>query len=151
LADKYGRKKIFQWGVASNLLVMTVTMASTSYWLTIGSIFVIGMITTVRIGIGYNYMQELVPDKFKTRYSTIWMVQEGCISLYAVLYFGILNKHWFYFVAIGYLFNVAAIPMVYFLPESPPWLVKKGEFARAQESLESIAAFNKETLKFDKH
>jgi hypothetical protein len=67
------------------------------------------------------------------------------------LYFGLINKHWFYFVAFGYLFNVAAIFMNYYLPESPPWLVKKGEFARAQESLEYIAAFNKQTLKFDQH
>jgi MFS family permease len=55
-ADKYGRRKIFQWGVVANLIVMTITMASSSYWLTIVSIFLIGMITTVRIGIGYNYM-----------------------------------------------------------------------------------------------
>lgn len=148
IADKYGRKKIFQVGMWLNLVVFTVVIASTNYWLTIGGMFAIGILTTIRVTIGYTYYVELIPLKHRTFYSTLWICSEGAVNLWSVIYFTVISKHWFYLVFFGYLLNIVGIVVIYHWPESPVWCVKKGLFTEAEESLQTIATFNKQELIF---
>ena len=70
-----------------NLVFYTLIMISHSFWLTVISIFFTGAFTTIRIGIGYTYMVELVGAPYRTIYGTIWNINEGLIYLLATIYF----------------------------------------------------------------
>jgi len=134
LADKYGRRKLFVWGVVANLVLYTIVMASHSYWLTVGCIFLIGALESIRISIGYTYVMELMYEPDRSFYGTVWNVNEGLIYLWATIYFGLIAKAWFPFVSIGYMLSVISTIGVFFYPESPCYLVKKGLYAEASKS-----------------
>ena len=74
-----------------NLVFYTIIMFSHSFWLTVASIFAIGTLSTIRIGIGFTYMIELVGVPYRTMYGTIWRVLEGMITNYAMVYFWQIN------------------------------------------------------------
>jgi MFS family permease len=131
MADHYGRKKIYYVGTLINLVLMTLLLLSTNYWFTIVLNYFAGAFTTTRMSIGYTYTMELVSENHKTLYSTIWLVVCGAIPLTAVLYFTIISNDWFYLVAFGWVLNLIGCVVNYYLPESPTWLVKKGDFAKA--------------------
>ena len=74
LADKYGRKTIWWAGISLNLIVMTVLLASKSYWLTVCCMLLLGMLSTVCVSIGYIYSHEFFPDAYKALYGTLWII-----------------------------------------------------------------------------
>ena len=61
LADIYGRKKIFLAATSMNLTLMTVVLMTTSLNLMIATFFGLGVATSVRITVGYNYLIEFAP------------------------------------------------------------------------------------------
>ena len=142
LSDKYGRKKFMFWGILAQALTFTAIMVSKSFWLTVFCIGMFGALSSVRINIGFNYFLELVGAPYRNVYGTIWNISEGVIYLYATIYFWQIDTHWFYFVAIGWLLNWIAVVGIYFLPESPVFLLKKGRIMEAYESLKYIAKVN---------
>lgn len=139
MADAFGRKQIYFYGTIVNLVLLTLFLISTNYWFTIVLIFLAGMFTTIRTSIGYTYTLELVRLDYKTLYSTIWLITNGSVFLFCDLYFAFISKHWFWLVAFGWVLNAAGCYYTYYLPESPTWLVKRGSYSAAQESLEFIA------------
>ena len=52
---------------------------------------------------------------------------EMVTALFGVLYFAVLSKDWFGYVAIGYAMQICGTVLAFFIPESPKYLFKKGE------------------------
>ena len=101
-----------------------------------------GCLSTIRVTIGFNYCIELAGERYRTLYGTLWLVQEGLIYLYGTIYFALISKHWVYFVFFGYMLNWVGVIGIYYLPESPVILMKRGRITEAYESLEYIAKVN---------
>ena len=113
IADRNGRKKIFFIGMCLNMVVMIFIMASTNYWFTIASIFAGGMLSSIRQSIGYTYFLELIPMEKRTRYSTIWSCSEAAVSLWSVIYFTLISRHWFWLIFFGFLLNTASVVCIW--------------------------------------
>lgn len=124
-------------------------MLSKSYWLSVTCIYFIGCLESIRLSIGYNYIMELIGEKYRTFYGTIWNANEACIYLWATIYFGFIAKKWFPFVMIGYSLAVIATFGVYFYPESPPWAIQMKQFKVAKKSFDYIAKVNRKQYDFD--
>ena len=110
--------------------------------MTIGSLFFIGALSSVRIIVGFTYMLELIGAPYRTMYGTLWGINENLVYLWATLYFWKVGKNVFPLLALGYGINIVAVVGVYFLPESPVYLIKKGNLEEARKSLEFIARVN---------
>ena len=74
---------------------------------------------------------------------------EAFIYVLATLYFWKVNKHWFYFVLIGYTWNVISVVGMYWMPESPRFLLNVGKREEAFRAFQTIAKWNKKELVFD--
>ena len=45
----------------------------------------------------------------------------------ATVYFWKIDKHWFWYALIGYAWQIICVVGLYFIPESPRYLVKIGK------------------------
>ena len=124
LADKYGRHWIYTIGMLLLLPVFITTMCSHSIDLTIVCILLQGMLSTVRVSIGFVYMMEFVTKQRQTAMCTVFSMQPPIITLLATLYFSTISKHWFWFVFIGLLSLVMCCIFSFYIPESPKYLFK---------------------------
>lgn len=149
IADLYGRKKMYTVGIMTQVAVLGVLLVNTDYWLTLGLMFCMGILTTIRISIGYTYLMELIPADKKTLYSTIfWVCIAGVSSFLSTLYFAFISKNWVYLILGGTILNIIAGVCCLFLPESPLWLLKTGDSDGAEAALSVIADFNGAVLIF---
>ena len=143
LADVYGRKNLVWLAASAGLLIYTTVLMSRSYWVTIACIFLIGAFTSLRNMVGFTYLLELMGAPYKTMYGTIWGVNNALSYFWATLYFWFVSKDSFKLLAAGYAINVAAVIGIYYLPESPAFLVKSGRIKEATKAFLYIANFNK--------
>ena len=109
----------------------------------IGIWFSFGFLSSIRITVGYVYIMELLPKKFQTPITSIWNIQEVSIYCLAVIYFWKISTHWFWFVLIGAIWQVISIFMLFFMPESPRYLVTAGRYEEARQAFETIAKYNR--------
>ena len=147
--DVYGRK----WLIAYNnilclFLYLGVMFAPNVYFLAT-VIFLWGFFNSIRTNVNFLFMMELMPSKDKDFIGTFWNCFEGSINLFATFYFMKVSTHWFNFVAIGLLFQIFACCSVWFLPESPIYLLKLGRFEELKEALSLIADWNGSELDWD--
>ena len=87
-------------------------------------------------------MIELMPKKYQNTVGTAWNCFEGSINLFATYYFMKVSVDWYYFVLIGLVFQVCSCCTVWFLPESPIFLLKSGRINELKDALVSIADWN---------
>ena len=132
--------------IANNNIVSLVL-----YWCTINStniemlgtvLFIWGLFNSCRTNIGYLYMIELMPKKDQGTICTIWNITEGSIALFATYWFMNVSKHWYGLLSIGIYFQIFTLATVWFLPESPIYLLKRKRYQELKEALEYIALWN---------
>lgn len=145
-ADVYGRKRLFAVAMAVQSFFYTVMMVTGSLNVTIMCSLFMGMLSSIRVNVGYVYMMELTPKSWHTSVSSFWNIVEGLIYVLASLYFWKINKYWLYFVAIGYCLQIYSAVMSWTLPESPRFLIETENLDRAKQSLEQIAKVNRREL-----
>ena len=108
-----------------------------------------GTMASLRVSVGYVYLMELLPKKAKTFVTTIWCVQEAFIYVFATIYFWVISKHWFYFGLIGYFFCIGSVTLLFFMPESPAFLINVGKIERANMIFAKIAKINGKEFDLD--
>ena len=117
-------------------------LVTTNLWVMILLWFTIGLITAIRISIGYVFLMELLPKKAQTAVTTGYGIQESLIYVLATVYFWKISLHWFWFVAVGLLWQCVSVVLLYWIPESPPYLVNMGRLEEAKKAFATIAHLN---------
>lgn len=126
LSDLFGRQKIMFTGTAINFLAYSMLLSTHSYTILIVSMATFGMMSTVRVQVGVNYMYESVN---RSTYTTLYMIiamGEGFIGVLASLYFMFVSKTSFWLTFIGWTWIAIAMVSSWFYPESPRYLIKSG-------------------------
>lgn len=136
LGDIYGRK----WLIAYNNLIclflfLGILFAPNIYFMAT-VIFLWGFFNSIRTNINFLYMIELMPTKDQSFVSTFWNCFEDCINLFGTLYFMKISSDWFNLAAIGLGFQIIACCTVWFLPESPIYLLRRGRYDELKQALE---------------
>jgi sugar porter (SP) family MFS transporter len=137
LSDKFGRRKVllfaaFLFTAASILTALAINAA----WLEIGRIFV-GMAIGISSMIVPLYIAEIAPASIRGRLVSLnqLALTSGIVVSYLVDYAFAESGSW------RWMLGVAAIPSIvfgigmFFLPETPRWLYKKGRTAEAYRIL----------------
>lgn len=106
LADNYGRKPVFAYGITFSALLYTILMFTDSLNVTIFVSLLFGMMTSVRLNIGIIYLLELIPPSYCPTVTALRLTVEGSIYVMAAIYFWKISTNWFYFVLIGYILQL---------------------------------------------
>ena len=141
-SDIYGRKKFFLAGMSLCLLFHT-GMYFTNHWsVVIAMTFCIGLASSLRIQVGFNYLIELFPEKHRVLAGTIYSCLDGTVYMITTLYFWKIDREWSKYFLLVFGANIISLIGSSFLPESPRMLVDLGKEDEAIESLEQIARCN---------
>ena len=149
LSEIYGRARFFKFAMALNTLMFTVLMFSRSYALTLTSIFIVGFFTSMRTGIGWPYLLELVPKRDRPYHATLYGIIGANWGVIGAVFFVFCSKNAYYFMGFGYVLQITALVISLTLPESPVYLLSKGKLKEGEEALAKIAKVNGATLRFD--
>jgi MFS family permease len=142
-ADRYGRRLIFLGCITLLLVSYAWLMFTHNINVTISMMYLQGFITSGRITVGYVYMQEFMTPKWRVVIGATWNVFDGLTYLFMTIYFGWIDKHYFWYCMIGFWFATFTVCVgLLFIPESPLWLLKVGRFDQAKLAIKKIVKFN---------
>lgn len=153
LSDIYGRRPIFLLSMLVQLLSLIAIYISRSVWITIGLIFFFGMGGVGRSSISYLYMQEFLPQDKQTLVGTILQLNNGFVAVYTVLYYWFISNYWIPIQIFGGVLTAISMIGVWFLPESPKFLITKKRYDEARVAINIIARVNEQepfNSKFDR-
>mmetsp|Transcript_13090 Transcript_13090/g.9131 ORF Transcript_13090/g.9131 Transcript_13090/m.9131 type:complete len:109 (+) Transcript_13090:615-941(+) len=95
--------------------------------------FAMGALCTFKVAVGYTYLIEFSPYRYKPRVGTVFNVLEAFTIITCTFYYQCISKDWFYYPWIGVALNtIGVIGLLTFVPESPLFLVKKGRIYEAR-------------------
>ena len=128
LSDLFGRKIIYFISMTGHLLVYLVFLISRSLTLNIAMMVLFGFFSLGRASVGYIYMQEMMPTAQQTIVGTTLQVLNGMIQIFGCIYFYFISKYWLWFEIFGWCLNLIVVLCLYFIPESPKYLLSKTRF-----------------------
>jgi len=146
VSDLFGRQKVLIAGTVVNFMAFTVLLTTTSYSLLILCMTTFGMMSTVRVQVGVNYMYESVKRAHYTNLYMLIAMGEGICGIAATLYFMFISKSYFGLLFMGYIWNTCAMIAAFFYPESPRYLVKSGQIDHAGQVFNQVAKVNQTEL-----
>lgn len=89
----------------------------------------------------------------QTLVGTILQLNNGFVAVYSVIYYWFISNYWIPLQVFGGVLTVISMVGVYFLPESPKFLLTMKRYEDARTAINVIARVNKKTLfqsKFDR-
>jgi hypothetical protein len=85
-----------------------------------------GALSSIRVNIGYVYLMELLPKGAQTPVTTAWCIEDAVIYFIATMYFWKIGKQTMWLQITGLVWSCLSCILVYWLPESPRFLVSTG-------------------------
>lgn len=144
LADKMGRRVLFLGSLVAQCITFVAVIFCTSLNLMIALMFISGLITGIRMSLGYVYMMEFCAESNQTVVGTVHLIIECMIALGASFYFQVISKHWVWFVVFGLVGELFGLVMtILYIPESPKFLLMQCRFTEARHVLNQVAKRNR--------
>ena len=140
-SDKYGRKLIHIGSLTLiGVLGIGVSFAPSYTWIVILRLL-IGMTSSVCTNSGITLMTEFFDSSRRTA------VGMGLELVWTPVYFlplplAYFLLDWRYFQLIGSILSLLFITYIFFLPESPAWMVAYGKYQEAEDTLDILARRN---------
>ncbi|KAI0116413.1 sugar porter family MFS transporter [Nemania sp. FL0031] len=143
--ERYGRKWTFFACVALTAgLVFIQFFARSLQALLVGELLG-GLVLGCFVVIGPTYASEVCPMALRgylTSYTNLCFVTGQLLGNGVTAGTQTLNNHWAYSIpfALQWFWVLIIIPGVFFIPESPWWLVRRGQHEEARNSLRRLAS-----------
>ncbi len=141
-AEAYGRKKVLQ-GIGLLYLVTSLGAALTSSWpIFIAFRFLGGIGVGASSVVGPMYISEISPANRRGRLVALFQfnVVTGILIAFVSNYFlyGISEDSWRWMLGVQAVPSLLFFTMVFVVPESPRWLIKRKRVEEARAVLQSI-------------
>lgn len=145
-AEKYGRKRVLQ-AIGLLYIVTSIVTALTPSWL---PFVIFRFLGGIGVGassvVGPMYISEISPAERRGRLVALFQfnVVSGILLAFLSNYllFGISEDSWRWMLGVQAIPSLLFFVMVFFVPESPRWLVKNGKDGEAEKVLGSIGEKN---------
>jgi sugar porter (SP) family MFS transporter len=145
-AEKYGRRRVLQ-AIGLLYLVTSLVTALTPSWL---PFVIFRFLGGIGVGassvVGPMYISEISPAEKRGRLVALFQfnVVTGILLAFFSNYllFGISEDSWRWMLGVQAIPSLLFFAMVFFVPESPRWLMKNGDEKEAEKVLTSIGEPN---------
>ncbi|MGE7368052.1 MFS transporter [Neorhizobium sp. NPDC001467] len=147
LADRYGRRRVLIFTVASDAVFGTLAIFSPDFT----SLMVLRFLTGFAVGgtlpVDYAMMAEFLPAKNRGRWLVMlegfWAVGTLLVALsaWAVSLAG-LDDGWRYILAVNAVPAILGVGLRFLVPESPLYLLRRGRGEEAKAVLDRVSAGN---------
>ena len=122
MSDLYGRKKFFLAGQLIGLAITLMIYFSNIWWLITVSYALLGIDTSLKVQIGYNYMIELVARRRQVIVGCIYMVFESCVFFFTTIYFWKIGIGQSHILIVAIVLQIISLIAGILIPESPRFL-----------------------------
>ncbi len=157
LIDRYGRKYMLIFDAFLYSLGAILSAVTVDLFMLLVSRTLIGIAVGADSAIATAYIAEWAPKRRRGSFSILqqWMITVGILGAYliglAVLY-GLpsqaFNLDWRIMLGVAAVPSIIGLGFRFVMPESPRWLVLKGKYEKAVESLKRLGVdTNEEELK----
>ncbi|CAG5119100.1 unnamed protein product [Candidula unifasciata] len=141
MADKFGRRLVLLTCLVSQAVLGACVSWSPSYIVFTALRFIVGFFNMGIALSTYVMMTEIFPAQHRTipccGFQIFW-----AFGIMLTALFGFLVRDWRHLQLIFSLPNLLCAALIWFLPESLPWLISQNKLKKAQAVVESIAKFN---------
>ncbi|CDW84608.1 solute carrier family member 5 [Stylonychia lemnae] len=135
-------KNIYLLSMGLQTFFYAAILMSQSLNITLVLICGFGLVSFVRTSIGFIFMQEMTPDKYKTFIGSFALVSLAIVPAILALYHIYISKDWLPFQTLSAFTTLLVTISIFALPESPQYLISKKQYDDARKSLETIAWWN---------
>ena len=80
--------------------------------------------------VGYIYLSEFCEEKMRPAITTVALVIHAECTTLCSFYFNFIAKEWWYFQLLAIFASLLSFISVFFMPESPRYLLSIGEYKR---------------------
>jgi sugar porter (SP) family MFS transporter len=148
-AEKYGRKKVLQMIGLLYLVTSIVTALTDSWTLFVTFRFLGGIGVGASSVVGPMYISEISPAHRRGRLVALFQfnVVTGILLAFVSNYllFGVDEESWRYMLGVQAVPSLLFFVLVFFVPESPRWLIKNGFSTEGKKVLGQIGEASPET------
>ncbi|GFN80514.1 solute carrier family 22 member [Plakobranchus ocellatus] len=141
LSDSYGRRLVLLICLLAQAVIGSCVAFSPTYAVFTILRFIVGFFNMGIALCTYVLMTELFPGQYRTipccGFQIFW-----ALGIMVTALFGYLIRDWHDLQLVFCLPNVLFAGLVWFLPESLPWLISQKKFALAQDVVNKIARIN---------
>jgi len=142
MTDRLGRKPTMTIMMGVHTAAQFLILFVPSYPARLIGLIFYGL-TQMKNTVPYVYLVELVPARFSTSMSAGITSFDSATTAVVCIYFVFISKDWFpLFFAMTLLSTLSYLVIVFFLPESPIWLLNTGKTSDAIAALNKIGKFN---------
>jgi OCT family organic cation transporter-like MFS transporter 4/5 len=149
LADIYGRRLVFMSAILLQTLCFAGLYITSNLYVAYVLMFFFGAAAVGRCSISYLYLMELLPKSRQVLTGTILSMNNQLTGLIGCLYFWQISKDWHWLELWACGSGIVSMIGVYFLPESPKFLVSLKKYDQARQAINTIARINKHQEAFD--
>lgn len=140
MGDLYGRKKVFLFGMACQLIATCGLLVSTSEVANYLLLLVLGWAVTGKQFVGYSYLIELQPKSKQVLIGSAEFMFEAVAYFSVCAYFYWVSKYWqFVMLPTIALALLGAILTHFYLPESPRYLISQHKYDQARGVFQVIS------------
>jgi MFS family permease len=125
MADLYGRRRFFLSAMVIDLVLFTYLYLTTSLTSVYVLSFLIGAMTSMRIQVGFIWLMELLTQGKQVLFGTAYNVLEGLMQIFIPIYYLLISTDSNQLFLYGIVYQVLNLCMIFFVPESPRFLIQK--------------------------
>jgi sugar porter (SP) family MFS transporter len=141
-AEKWGRKRVLQMIGLLYLVTSIITALTDSWHLFVAFRFLGGIGVGASSVVGPMYISEISPAHRRGRLVALFQfnVVSGILIAFVSNYllYGFGEESWRFMLGVQAIPSLLFFTFVFFVPESPRWLVKRGRAAEGEKVLASI-------------
>ena len=143
LSDLYGRKITFLVNMAIQSLAILAMIFAKSFVIMAVALFVVGMCSSARWTVSYVYLMEFLTEDTIKCVGPFVNASAALAFVIAAFTLQVLTKETIVLeYAALFISTLAVILTIFFLPESPKWLVNSDQMNRAKDAYKYIAEVN---------
>ncbi|KAG6464788.1 solute carrier family 22 member 15 [Manduca sexta] len=142
ISDRYGRRTALLICTYTNIALMLAAPFSPNYWSFVTLRFLIGIPSGGTLIVGIVYIMEIVGPKHREVVGTLALLPDG-LTQASLSLFAYYTRNWRIYSLAYTALSVIPFVLVLFIPESPRWLISKGERDKAYAVMLEAAERNK--------
>ena len=142
MGDYYGRRPVYLMGLILNFVLVGMLIVLRNVIVVYFCLFMLGISIAARYYVGYTFNLEFQPKRSQVIVSVVQFSAESIVYLLNIAYFVYISDRWIPLQIPNLILTLVGVIFVYFMPETPRFLVATKKYDSAREVFAKIAKYN---------